>query len=361
MNTKILPILISAFCFLSLNLLFAAPYANHKKGIDDNGNPLLDSDGVPLVSPSLLTDPTKANYKHIVNPAEGHNPGDFKGNWREGVVTGYHLGFRSLADESRELRRSSDVPVTDGFLKSFYMDFHYANQEFNHLFFVDDNDDLSDGTIAQVKDPIELDVYGITLGFRLGDNPNLDVRIPLSAAHFDVEGVDDTGFVGGIEVFPHYRINQYIAWGVRFAHNTSKSDFPIFDESMSNVNFETMAESSTAYGMNWSGRLSIGRYFPSNDVNDDAFWLIRGGLGIHYHLHDNFTMLPFFRYNYATEGGTNSAGNDSVLDQSWMEFGAEFLFMPNRPWNFSFGIAGIGHHRIIEESMEFYFNMKGNF
>ena len=24
-------------------------------------------------------------------------------------------------------------------------------------------------------------------------------------------------------------------------------------------------------------------------------------------------------------------------------------------------IAGIGHHKIIEESMEFYFNMKGNF
>ena len=39
----------------------------------------------------------------------------------------------------------------------------------------------------------------------------MDVRIPLSAAHFDVEGVDDTGFVGGIEIFPHYRINEYIA------------------------------------------------------------------------------------------------------------------------------------------------------
>ena len=158
-----------------------------------------------------------------------------------------------------------------------------------------------------------MDVYGITLGFRLGDNPNLDVRIPLSAAHFDVEGVDDTGFVGGIEVFPHYRINQYIAWGVRFAHNTSHSDFPIFDESMTNVNFETMAESSPAYGMNWSGRLSIGRYFPSNEVNDDAFWLLRGGLGLHYHLHDNFTMLPFFRYNYATESGGSS--KKGVLDQ----------------------------------------------
>jgi|OM-RGC.v1.004497222 hypothetical protein len=359
MNIKILAVLISAFCFLSSNLIFAAPHADHKNLVDNNGIPLLDSNSIPLVSPSELKRPLKSNYKHLVTPAEGHGASDFQGDWRRGVVTGYHLGFRSLADEARELRRPGDIPVTDGFLKSFYMDFHYANQEFNKYFFVDDEDNPNLGPIASDEDPIELDVYGITLGFRLGDNPNLDVRIPLSAAHFDVEGVDDTGFVGGIEVFPHYRINQYIAWGVRFAHNTSKSDFPIFDESMTNVNFETMAESSTAYGMNWSGRLSIGRYFPSNEVNDDAFWLIRGGLGLHYHLHDNFTMLPFFRYNYATE--SDGSSKKGVLDQSWMEFGAEFLFMPNRPWNFSFGIAGIGHHKIIEESMEFYFNMKGNF
>lgn len=329
----------------------------------------LFSSNLSFATDDAPTSATKASYDHVLtgedsSGALNHNhPQNFPADWRRGVVTGYHLGFRSLADEARELRRPGDIPVTEGFFKSFYMDFHYANQEFNNHFFVDDTDtsDPYEGPLASKSDPIELDVYGVTLGFRLGDNPNLDVRIPLSAAHFDVEGVDDTGFVGGIEVFPHYRINQYIAWGLRFAHNTSHSDFPIFDESMTNVNFETMAESSTAYGMNWSGRLSIGRYFPSNDVNDDAFWLLRGGLGLHYHLHDNFTMLPFFRYNYATEGGANAAGNRSVLDQSWMEFGAEFLFMPNRPWNFSFGIAGIGHHKIIEESMEFYFNMKGNF
>jgi len=310
------------------------------------------------------TSATKESYNTVLTGKDSNgalhynHPQNFPADWRRGVVTGYHLGFRSLADEARELRRPGDIPVTEGFFKSFYMDFHYANQEFNNHFFIPGTESDLDSTpvdsIASTSDPIELDVYGVTLGFRLGDNPNLDVRIPLSAAHFDVEGVDDTGFVGGIEVFPHYRINQYIAWGVRFAHNTSHSDFPIFDESMTNVNFETMAESSTAYGMNWSGRLSIGRYFPSNDVNDDAFWLLRGGLGLHYHLHDNFTMLPFFRYNYLED-------RESVLDRSWMEFGAEFLFMPNRPWNFSFGIAGIGHHKIIEESMEFYFNMKGNF
>jgi len=356
--------LVAFLCLCAISIpfgLMAAPHADHKKGFDDDGNPLLDSDFMPLASPSQLKRPTQANYRHVVNPAENHSPGDFQNGWRRGVVTGYHLGFRSLADENRELRRPSDIPVTEGFFKSFYLDFHYANQEFNEGFFVGDETNATISSIATHEHPVELDVYGITLGFRLGDNPNMDVRIPLSAAHFDVEGVDDTGFVGGIEIFPHYRINEYIAWGVRFAHNTSISDFPIFDESMTNVNFETMAESSTAYGMNWSGRLSIGRYFPSNDINDDAFWLIRPALALHYHMHDNFTFLPFFRYNYATEGGTNAHDSRSVLDQTWTEFGAEFLFMPNAPWNFSFGIAGIGHHKIIEESMEFYFNMKGNF
>ena len=337
MNIKSLPAFLSAFLFAFPYVLFGDPNVDHTKA-------------------------TQANYDHVIDPAVKHGPNDFQSDWRRGVVSGYYLGFRSLADETRELRRPSDIPVTDGFLKTLYLDFHYSNQEFNKYFFkADEMPGSTEDSIASTMDPIEVDVYGITLGFRLGDNPILDVRIPLSAANFDVEGIDDTGFVGGIEIFPHYRINQYIAWGVRFAHNTSSSDFPIFDESMTNVNFETMAESSTAYGMNWSGRLSIGRYFPSNDVNDDAFWLIRGGLGLHYHLHDNFTLLPFFRYNYATEGGTNNAGNHSVLDQSWMEFGTEFLFMPNSPWNFSLGIAGIGHHKIIEESMEFYFSAKGNF
>ena len=352
MNIKSLPVCLIAFVFAIPCVLFGAPHSDHK-------------DGTAPLSLSQLKATTKAAFDHVIDPAEKHGPNDFQNTWRRGVATGYYLGFRSLADETRELRRPSDIPVTDGFLKTLYLDFHYSNQEFNNQFFKGGETSPTDPTyvdsIASASDPIEVDVYGVTLGFRLGDNPNLDLRIPLSAAHFDVQGVDDTGFVGGIEIFPHYRINQYIAWGVRFAHNSSHSDFPIFDESMTNVNFETMAESSTAYGMNWSGRLSIGRYFPSNDVNDDAFWLIRGGLGLHYHMHENFTMLPFFRYNYATEGGTNSSGNRSVLDQSWMEFGTEFLFMPNSPWNFSLGIAGIGHHKIIEESMEFYLSAKGNF
>ena len=272
-------------------------------------------------------------------------PEDFDAGWRKDVTSGYYLGFTSLADELRQLRRPSDIPVTDGFIKAFYLDFHYANQEFNSDFFKDD-DPYTDETV-------ENDVYGITIGLSLGDNPNLDVKIPLSVSRFEVGHVDDSGFLAGIELFPNYRINEYIAWGVNLAHHNSSSDFPIFDESMTSVSFETMAESSRAYGMNWSGRLSIGRYFPSNDVNDDSFWLFKGAIALHYHLHENFTMLPFVRFNYSN--------GDVLTDNHWWDYGTEFILMPNAPWNFSFGIAGVGGHDVIEEGMEFYFSTKGNF
>ena len=274
-------------------------------------------------------------------------PEDFDAGWRKGVTSGYYLGFTSLADELRQLRRPSDIPVTDGFIKAFYLDFHYANQEFNSDFFKDDD------PLTLSRDLVENDVYGITIGLSLGDNPNLDVKIPLSVSRFEVGHVDDSGFLAGIELFPNYRINEYIAWGVNLAHHNSSSDFPIFDESMTSVSFETMAESSRAYGMNWSGRLSIGRYFPSNDVNDDSFWLFKGAIALHYHLHENFTMLPFVRFNYSN--------GDVLTDNHWWDYGTEFILMPNAPWNFSFGIAGVGGHDVIEEGMEFYFSTKGNF
>jgi hypothetical protein len=191
------------------------------------------------------------------------------------------------------------------------------------------------------------------LGFGFGDNPNLDVRIPISSSRFKVGNVSDTGMLAGIEFFPNYRINQYIAWGINIAHTNSSSDFPIFDESMSSVSFEAMAESSEAYGMNWSGRLSLGRYFPSNDINDESFWLARGTLALHYHLHRNFTMLPFIRVNY-TDGKV-------LTDKMWVDYGTEFILMPNAPWNFSLGIAGVGGNDVIEEGMEFYLSAKGNF
>ena len=270
-------------------------------------------------------------------------PNDFGASDRKDVTSGYYLGFTSLADELRQLRRPSDIPVTDGFIKAFYLDFHYANQEFGKNFFVPSYND----------ETVENTVYGITIGLSLGDNPNLDVKIPLSASHFDIGHVDDSGFLAGVELFPNYRINEYIAWGINLAHHNSSSDFPVFDESMTSVSFETMAESSRAYGMNWSGRLSIGRYFPSNDINDQSFWLFKGAIALHYHLHENFTMLPFIRFNYSN--------GDVLTDNLWVDYGTEFILMPNAPWNFSFGIAGVGGHDVIEEGMEFYFSTKGNF
>ena len=289
-------------------------------------------------------------------------PEHFDASGRDGVTSGYYLGFTSLADEVRELRRPSNIPVTNNFLKSFYIDLHYANQEFNLGFFKDGKGPGPDGILGNGDDItlrdddshlIENTIYGLTLGFGFGDNPNLDVRIPISSSRFKVGNVSDTGMLAGIEFFPNYRINQYIAWGVNIAHTNSSSDFPIFDESMSSVAFEAMAESSEAYGMNWSGRLSLGRYFPSNDINDESFWLVKGTIALHYHLHQNFTMLPFIRFNYT---------NGKVLtDKMWVDYGTEFILMPNSPWNFSLGIAGVGGNDVIEEGMEFYLSTKGNF
>ncbi len=291
---------------------------------------------IPILSYSVFS----SFFAH----ASSHQPNDFGADERRGVTSGYYLGFTSLADELRQLRRPSDIPVTDGFIKGFYLDFHYANQEFNEEFFKPN---------ALHAGNVENDVYGITIGLSLGDNPNLDVKIPFSASRFEVDHVDDTGFLAGIELFPNYRINEYVAWGINLAHHNSSSDFPIFDESMTSVSFETMAESSTAYGMNWSGRLSIGRYFPSNDINDNDFWLFKMAIALHYHLHDNFTFLPFVRFNYSN--------GDVLTDNHWWDYGTEFILMPNAPWNFSFGIAGVGGHEVIEEGMEFYFSTKGNF
>lgn len=287
---------------------------------------------------------------------------DYSANLRDANTPGYYLGFTSFHDKFREVRLPEDVKTTSSFFNSFYIDFHYANQEFSEGFYkqgatiVYDSDRSTPGMQSQFENPsdIEHSLYGITLGFGLGDNPNLDVRIPLSVSRFEVDHLDDTGFLGGIELFPNYRINEYVAWGVNFAHTTNTSDFPIFDESMTSVSFEAMAESSPAYGMNWSGRISMGHYYPSNDINDDSFWLWKGSLGLHYQLHEDFTFLPYFRINY-------SPTEEALTDTLWVDYGIEFLLMPNSPWNFSFGIAGVGGHDVIEEGMEFYVSTKGNF
>jgi hypothetical protein len=295
---------------------------------------------------------------------------DFKADYRKAITPGYYLGFSSLHDKLRDIRLPEGVSKPSSFFNSLFVDFQFSNQEFSLGFYDEEalkNNGAGHGLLYDTNrsnkfpDPgyhhpgdIEHTLYGITLGFALGDNPNLDIRIPLSVSHFETQHLDDTGFSGGIELFPNYRINKYVAWGVNFSHINNTSDFPIFDESMTSVSFEAMAESSPAYGMNWSGRLSAGHYYPSNDINENSFWLWKGSLALHYQIHQDFTFLPYFGINYSpTEG--------ALTDDLWVDYGIEFLLMPNSPWNFSFGLAGVGGHNVIEEGMEFYVSAKGNF
>ena len=298
---------------------------------------------------------------------------EYKADYRKAITPGYYLGFSSLHDKLREVRLPEDISKSPSFFNSLFLDFHFSNQEFSVGFY--DEEALENGRSDFLTYGIEYDtnrsdsaaplgyhqpgdvehtLYGITLGFALGDNPNLDIRIPLAVSHFETDHLDDTGFSGGIELFPNYRINKYVAWGVNLSHINNTSDFPIFDESMTSVSFEAMAESSPAYGMNWSGRLSAGHYYPSNDINENSFWLWKGSLALHYQIHEDFSFLPYFGINYSpTEG--------ALTDELWVDYGIEFLLMPNSPWNFSFGLAGVGGHNVIEEGMEFYVSTKGNF
>ena len=98
-----------------------------------------------------------------MNPGKpfDHGPDDIDAGWRKGVTPGYYLGFRALSDEMRDLRRPSDIPVTDGFLKTLYIDFHFMNQEFNGDFFNENVDS------SAYDDPIENDLYGINLALDL--------------------------------------------------------------------------------------------------------------------------------------------------------------------------------------------------
>ena len=164
-----------------------------------NGPNHLDS-----VSKEGFHQTTSPSHHSTQNPGEpfNHGPNDINAGWRRGVTPGYYLGFRALSDEMRDLRRPSDIPVTDGFLKTLYIDFHFMNQEYNGQFFTDAVDS------SAYDEPIENDLYGITLGFGLGDNPNLQVRVPISVSRFEVGELDDTGVSSGLELFPNYRINE---------------------------------------------------------------------------------------------------------------------------------------------------------
>jgi len=277
---------------------------------------------------------------------------------RDGVTPGYYLGFKSLADELRIYGRPPLDRSRSNLLQSFYLDFHYSAQEFNPQFFensisYDQNrsNNSSFDTSKYMPNEIKHDQYGIILGLSLGNNPNLDIKVPLSVSRFEIDDVDDTGFVGGVELFPNYRVNEYIAWGVNLSYLNSNSDFPVFDESMTSVSFEGIAESSPAYGMNWSARLSIGNYFPSEE---DAFWLYKGSLALHFALSENFTFLPFFGLNYSP--------SDMIVNGTlWADYGFELAFNPKGSWGFNLGVSGMGGHDVIDYGMEFYASTKANF
>jgi len=275
------------------------------------------------------------------------------------TTPGYYLGFKNLSDELRVFNRPPMDEESQSFLHSFYFDFRYSSQNFNQGFY-SDNNILSFDNNRSNKNPdpafhvpgnIHHDMYGITLGFSLGNNPNLDIKIPLAASRFEVDHLDDTGFVGGVELFPNYRLNDYVAWGVNLAYINSVSDFPIFDESMTSVSFEAMAESNPAYGINWSGRISIGNYFPSNA---DSFWLYKGDLAIHFQISDNFTFVPFVGLNYAPD-------DLAVNGSTWLDYGIEFAFFPVSSWGLNLGLSGVGGHEVIDHGMEFYISTKVNF
>ena len=89
--------------------------------IHANGPNHLDS-----VSKDGFHQTTSPSHHSTQNPGEpfNHGPNDINAGWRRGVTPGYYLGFRALSDEMRDLRRPSDIPVTDGFLKTLYIDFH---------------------------------------------------------------------------------------------------------------------------------------------------------------------------------------------------------------------------------------------
>ena len=93
--------------------------------------------------------------------------------------------------------------------------------------------------------------------------------------------------------------HPYVATAINnLAYINSVSDFPIFDESITSVSLEALAESNPVYGINWSGRFSMGNYFPSNG---DSFWLYKADLALHFQISENFVFVPFFGINLATD------------------------------------------------------------
>jgi len=66
--------------------------------------------------------------KHLV-----HN--DYSADLRDANTPGYYLGFTSFHDKFREVRLPTDIKESSSFFNSFYIDFHFANQEFSEGFY----------------------------------------------------------------------------------------------------------------------------------------------------------------------------------------------------------------------------------
>ena len=143
---------------------------------------------------------------------------EYKADYRKAITPGYYLGFSTLHDKLRRVRLPEDISKPSSFFNSLFLDFHFSNQEFSLGFYDEealknngagtgieyDTNRTRTGIQPGYQNPgdIEHTLYGITLGFALGDNPNLDIRIPLAVSHFETDHLDDTGFSGGIELFP---------------------------------------------------------------------------------------------------------------------------------------------------------------
>jgi hypothetical protein len=154
----------------------------------------------PLALICAQNKPIHTDYNHAYSTSTSK-----EGNLRKGIAPGYYLGFRNISDKLRVFSRPPISGGKPGLLHSFYFDFHYATQEFNTGFYNPEGIVLYDTNRSNnVADPslhfpgnITHDLYGITLGFALGNNPNLDIKIPLAVSRFEVDHLDDTGFVGG--------------------------------------------------------------------------------------------------------------------------------------------------------------------
>ena len=81
--------------------------------------------------------------KHLVHK-------DYSADLRDANTPGYYLGFTSFHDKFREVRLPTDIKDSSSFFNSFYIDFHYANQEFSRGFYKENAMIRSKATLSAV-------------------------------------------------------------------------------------------------------------------------------------------------------------------------------------------------------------------